>query len=382
MHPHPHPLNALLLGLVIAAPMTLAGATWLLPSADRAGALHLGLAIGVMPLILTAMLYFTPVLTRSGAAPRRMLLVPVAALLAGAWGGYAVSHDLTRVALPLFLALLSVTALAYWILRRMESALGTPHPGARWYLTALLFLWAGLLAMLAATHWTGHWMAFKQFHLHTNLMGFVGLTAFSTLQVLLPTAASISDPGAARRLRFDFWLAAVGTGGIGFGAALWDPFSLAGGGLWLWAWVRWQTALWPFRRLLLTEHREGTALYLAGWGFGVLLLSGLLHALDLIQPTTTAAWLIGGFLLPLVTGAAGHLLPLWRWPLQPDIRKQGQRLLARYGLLRTGLFWAGGLTLPWHALSGALFVSAGLMMFLLQVWYIWIQPKPEPDPTS
>src|SRR3989344_2765577 len=50
---------------------------------DPPPVIHLLMALGIMPLIMGAMIYFTPVLTRSRAPEGFILLVPVIALIAG-----------------------------------------------------------------------------------------------------------------------------------------------------------------------------------------------------------------------------------------------------------------------------------------------------------
>lgn len=101
-------------------------------------------------------------------------------------------------------------------------------------------------------------------HLHLNTLGFVGLTALGTLQVLLPTALSDPDADAAQRLRHDLPWAAGGALLVAIGAACWPPLALSGAVMYLavvfrigLAWLRrygWRTiagdgaaASWPLR---------------------------------------------------------------------------------------------------------------------------------------
>jgi hypothetical protein len=97
--------------------------------------------------------------------------------------------------------------------------------------------------------WPAQYQVFKRLHL--NLFGFIGLTAISTLQVLLPTAAGHPDPQIANLLRTGLSYALAGTGLIAIGAA-WLPL-LCWLGLVLWliplaqlmrAWISHFAAIW------------------------------------------------------------------------------------------------------------------------------------------
>lgn len=287
----------------------------LLPvSRSPVGALHLGLAGAVMPLIVAAMCHFVPVLTRTRPAALAGIILPGLALLAGAIGGYGLAHDGAWLVPGLLLGSIAAAATLAWAALRGSEGLGDPHPGLAWYLAALACLLLGLLAMLAALTWPAWWLPLKRAHLHLNLLGFVGLTALGTLQVLLPTAAGYADPGASQRLRRGLPWAVAGTLATALGAAVWPPLAWAGAGAWLIVAGPFADTLLRQRRHWLGWHGSGIALAGALGGFLLLLAVGLAHGAGLIPPRPALALVVPLFLLPLVTGALTHLLPLWRWP--------------------------------------------------------------------
>lgn len=308
---------------------------------------HLVFALGVMPLILAAMTHFVPVLTRSRGS--EAMSRPV--LLAAAGGALIVAYFVWPVQ-PLWRSLAAGLALAaclwlmVWQWRRRQSALGGAHPCLDWYLAALACLGLGLFAILAMAAWPMQIQALKRLHLHLNLFGFIGMTAVGTLQVLLPTAAGLADPEAAHRLRADLRLALAGTLLIALGAAWWPWLSVAGVIPWFVALARIAVA-WKrhFRAAIRAFH--GAAPLLAGalGGFALSLLAGGIHALALLPGARIGHLFVFAFLFPLVSGAAGQLLPLWLKP---------------------------GVQIPWHLVARsrltygaaarfALFASAGVL---------------------
>ncbi|HEY5791005.1 MAG TPA: hypothetical protein VIX81_10290, partial [Gammaproteobacteria bacterium] len=277
-----------------------------------AGALHLALALGVLPLVLAAQCHFVPVLTRTRPATTAAWALPLLGLSAGLAGGFGVAHAAGWLPVGLLLGVVTTVAMLGWIQARAEQALGDPHPGLDWYRAALACLFLGLLAMLAALAWPQHWVALKRLHLHLNLLGFVGLSALGTLQVLLPTAAGYADPDTSRRLRRGWPWALAGVLASAGAAAWWPPLA------WL-AVLAWGLVLGPFalavlraNRAWLAWHGSGVALAAALGGFVVLLLVGLAHARAGLAPRGALLLLLPLFLLPLVSGALTHLLPLWR----------------------------------------------------------------------
>ena len=91
--------------------------------------------------------------------------------------------------------------LAVWVRQRGRRTLGRPHPGVAWYAAALGCLMLALLAILAGLVWPAAYPALRLAHLHLNTLGFIGLSALGTLQVLMPTVLGVQDPDAVQRLR-------------------------------------------------------------------------------------------------------------------------------------------------------------------------------------
>ena len=216
---------------------------------------HLVLAVAIMPLIFGAIAHFVPVLTRSGAAPRAVLLAPLVLQLAGVlvflhFSGAAGSAALH--AAPTIALVVSV-AFSGWLMFRARRTFGQPHPGWRWYLAALVTLVLGLALVPAMVIWPESRQGLRLLHLHLNTLGFIGLTAIGTLQVLLPTVLSGPDADARARLRLDLPLAVAAVLLIAIGAAFWWPLSLLGAVLFAdvagrlgWSWWRrygWRTLI-------------------------------------------------------------------------------------------------------------------------------------------
>ncbi len=237
----------------------------------------------------------------------------------------------------------------------------------RWYLAALACLIASLLAVLAMSVWPQQFLEFKRLHLHLNLFGFVGLTAVGTLQVLLPTAAGHPDPQVAQRLRADLPAALGGTVLIAVGAA-WLPL-LCWLGLLLWliplsrlmrAWLS------RFRTAIFSRHGAVPLLATALAGFLLALVAGGVHGAGWIDSTGVAHLFVFSFLFPLVSGAAGQLLPLWLKPgQQTEWHERARRRLTYAAGVRAVLFLiAGMLTLARIKWAGALALAA-LLPFVI-----------------
>jgi len=347
--------------LVVIAVIGMLGA-WLLPFTGdwhRAAHIHLAFALGVMPLIMGAMTHFVPVLTRTRAAPRSVegyaALAWVGGILIAAFFIFSLP-DMFRSAAAL-LALVATVGLAAWQLLRAGDALGGAHPGLRWYVAALVCLSASLLAVLAMSVWPQQFLALKRLHLHLNLFGFVGLTAIGTLQVLLPTAAGHPDPQVANRLRADLHFAFLGSVLIAGGAA-WLPL-LAWFGL-----LSWMIPLgrllhcWLVRYRAEIFRRHGAVPLLAAAlaGFFIALVAGGGHALGWLDPAGVAHLFVFSFLLPLMSGAAGQLLPLW---LRPGQQTEW------HGRARLRLTFASGT-------RAVLFLGAGLLAMAGFKWASWL----------
>ncbi|GAB6044035.1 hypothetical protein [Endothiovibrio diazotrophicus] len=361
----PAPWFAPLLVLLLFA--VALGLPALLPLAAAAH-LHLMLAVGVLPLILAAMGHFTPVLTRGAPPPRWLGGLP----LMVAAGGAAVSAFLQWGRPPLVLAgALAVVAVAVqggWMVGRARAAFAPPHPGLAWYLAALGCLSAALAAVLLAAWRPEWWVPLRRLHLHLNLLGFVGLTAVGTLWVLLPTVAGYAEPAAGERLRRDLPWALGGTLLVAVGAALWWPAAVVGGVAWLWGLGRLVAPLLGRRRAAVwSAPGASRALALAALGLGLLLVQGLLHGVALVAAPSPLVFVLL-FLLPLVSGAAAHLIPLWRWPGPPTARREAvHRRLARGHATRGALFMLCGVAALAGVAAAPYLAALVVFQFVLQV---------------
>jgi hypothetical protein len=332
---------------------------------------HIAFALGAMPLVFGAMIHFVPVLTRTGEAPAALRYLPLAAQAAGlaavlALGGSAPYWLLHPAAA---LAGLAALALVAWIVRRLRDALGSAHPGARWYVAALLALLTALALvppLAAKPELRG---ALRLLHLHLNTLGFIGLAALGTLPVLLPTALGRPDPTAATRLRRDLWPAAAGAMALAVGAAYAWPLALLGAvALGLVAWRH--LAAWRRSYGLAAIVGDGAAAPLAAATLGLLalLVLGVAHGLRLVEARSAIAAYAALFLLPLVTGALTQLLPVWRHsgaatPQRAALRER----LAAGGRGRAVLFLVGGLLAAFGPVAGLPLVTAALLWFALSL---------------
>jgi len=337
-----------LLALFVSAGLALIGA------GAQLAVTHLAFAVGVVPLIFAAISHFVPVLTRTGDPGRWIARLPLAAQGAGLLAVAAMQGWLPRWLAHAAAAvdLLLVTILINWIAARVRATLGSPHPGWRWYGTALGCLLLALLAVLLIPALPAYWSALRAFHLHLNTLGLVGLAALGTLPVLLPTAFGQPDPQAAGWLRRRLWLATGGALVIATGAAVNWPLGVPGAALIL------VTALglagqWGRRfgiRMLLADG-VSASLFAALLGLMLVLVGGVAHGAGLLPGRTILLVWAAAFLLPLVSGALSQLLPVWRWP--------GPATPER-ALMRTRLAASG----PWRALC---FIGAGLALLASQM---------------
>lgn len=361
----------MLVALALTAVASFAAAV-ILPWAQPlppAAHIHLALAAGAMPLILGAMTHFVPVLTRSAAPHRSVRLIPAFALAAGASAFFSFAAVNQAYYFSALLALAAAGAFAGWIMRRAAHALGRPHPCLHWYLAAIACLMLALAAVAAMALWPEQRLALKRLHLHLNTLGFIGLTAIATLQVLLPTTVGRPDPQAALRLRQDLKWALAGTLLIAAGAAWLRPLSWLGALLWavpLFRLARAWLALYAaeIRRL----HGAAPSLAAALAGFACALLFGALHSVGMLRAVDTSHAFILAFLFPLVTGAVSQLLPVWARP-GPQTAWHGEvkRRLGWGSGIRAALFLAGGLLLAVGWRGGLLLAIAALAAFLLQL---------------
>lgn len=358
---------ALLAALVLLAS---GAALIILGPALQAVAVHTVVAMLLFPLILAAMTYFTPVLTRRPSARGLVRGLPWLALVAGTLAAYALAHRPALLAAAALLGLVTVLAFAAWMLREARRALGGPHPGLYWYLAALGCLALGLVTALGAVVWQGHWPALRRLHLHLNLLGFVGLTAIGTLQVLIPTAGGCTDPEAGARLRLDLKYAVAGVLLIAVGSALPAVVALAwlGFALWLVPLGRLAAAVLRCRNKRGFLRGAASPLSAALAGFGLALLSGGLHTARLIEPRASLLLFFVVFLFPLVSGALSYLLPLW-WRPQAGAEVQARmraRLTGGSGW-RALAFLATGVAILAGFDPAVYLAVAVLGLFLLQV---------------
>ena len=358
---------------VFVALVAFAAALLWAPHAGRAAVLHLILAVGAMPLIFGAMSHFIPVLTRTRAAAPGLLGIPVLALA----GGALVVGALSRPSVFWGVlggaggALPAARALLAWSRRRRTEMLGRPHPGLAWYDAALACLMLALLAILAGAAWPRQAIALHRLHLHLNTLGFVGLTAVSTLAVLLPTVAGRPDPEVGPRLRRDLPWATAGTLLVAIGAAWFGPLAWIGGALWAVPLTRLGTSwLRLYRTEIFALHGAAPLLAAALTGFALSLIFGAMTSLAAeggFRATQPTLAFVGGFMLPLVSGAASQLLPVWLRPgIQSDWHARLRARLGRYGGVRAVLFCLGGIAAGLGREWGLLLDAATLIWFLLQ----------------
>lgn len=369
--------------LPVSAALTVlaAGVVFALPAGRflPAALWHLIFAVGALPMILAAMGYFVPVLTRSGEPPRALVLVPLTALVAG----LAIVAFFFHGSLPLrlgapWLALLAVAGLAAWIGGRWRRCLGRPHPCLAWYATALALLALGLVAVAAAPLWPGQTGALRLFHLHINTLGFMGLTALGTLQVLLPTVAGQPDPAAATRLVQDLKWSAGGTVALALGAGLGSlagtVLALVGGVAYAWPLLRLSVACWrAWHTRILAPGNTLALLTAALVGLGLAVGHGGLHAMGIASGGNGIPLFVIALLLPLVSGAAGHLLPVWLRPgMQGEWHRTSRARLAwgarlravalpLAGLLAALGYWPG----PAMGILAALWLSVAMLLVVL-----------------
>ena len=346
---------ALLPALALAALASLAAAGLLLVAGHGVPQLaaHLAFALGIAPLILAAMSYFIPVLTRSAATGFGAWGPPLLAWSGGVLAVYAFAGDFSSSVLGLAATLAGVATagLGAWAVRRTQRMFGPRHRGLDWYLAALGCLLLALIAVILMPLYPEHRSALRLFHLHANLLGFIGLTALGTLQVLLPTCVGRPDPDAAVRLRRDLKWAVSGVMLISLGVALGDRagtvLALLGTAFYGWV-VLGMLRGWRLRfgMALVQVHGATPSLTAATLGLLALLALGMAHGAGVMPARPAVAGYVIAFLLPLVSGAAGQLLPVWLRPgIQEEWHTRLRGRLCRWGGLRGLMLLLLGLTL-------------------------------------
>lgn len=329
---------------------------------------HILFAVGVMPLILGAMLYFVPVLTRTAVARGAILGAPLTALALGI--AVVLMLDRQPQVLPFLAALgLAVVALELvWIRRRLNMTLGRAHPGSYWYVFALASLLLALTAILSQAYWPMHWPVLRLFHLHLNLFGFLGLTAIGTLRVLLPTALRRVDESAFTYLRSQLPFALAGSLAIAIGAALWLPLAYLGGLLWLVPALSLCRVVVQRAGECVAADNASTALAAAAVGWLLVLCAGFAHGGGILAADSLFGLFVFLFLLPLLTGATSYLLPIWRWPgRQTAAHSRMRTLLTRLTRMRVLAFWLSAVLVLYGMEAAAVPALIALAAYLLQV---------------
>lgn len=322
---------------------------------------HLVFAVAAMPMIFAAMAYFTPVLTRSPEPPPAVAVFPLLASIAGTgivvWFAHGV--ETLRQVSP-WLALVAALAFLGWMIRRWRACMGRPHPGLRWYAAAVACLALGLFAAGLSAHLPAHAPELRSFHLHINTLGFMGLTAIGTLQVLLPTVFSQPDPAAAARLARDLPWSLAGAIAIAAGAAWFRPLAVLGALAYLWPlWKMVRAAVASYGNRLWSAGSPAPLLIAAVAGLFLLMAHGILHGIGPVRARDALPLFVVAFLIPLVSGAVAQLLPVWLRPGAPsDAHKTQRRRLAAFARTRAVLLAAGGG-------GAAVGVEAGILTGLL-----------------
>jgi hypothetical protein len=274
--------------------------------------------------------------------------------------------------------LLLALILMGWMIGRARRTLGSPHPGWRWYLASLAVL---VLALAVVPPFAAGVApaALRLFHLHANTLGFITLAALGTLPVLMPTALRQPDSQAAPWLRRRLPVALGGALILSFGAATMWPLSVGGAAFLvvvaLGLLVHW---LRSFGVVTLLADGVSASLVAALFSLVLLLLVGVAHSGGLVSARGMVPAFVAAFLLPLVTGALGQLLPVWRFPgVQTPARDEMRRRLVRAGRWRAVLFPAAGMAfaLDLGAL-GVLGVAMGLGLFLIDLLQALRVPPP------
>jgi hypothetical protein len=337
---------------------------------------HIIFSIGVVPLILGAMVHFVPVLTRSNPPGNFIRLLPVIALIGGILvTSYFAFPQIVPFAhyLGATVIMIAVASIGVWAYRLRMKSIGKPHPCLNWYLVAMLCLFIALGAILMGYLIPTHRTALRLLHLHLNALGFIGITAFGTLQVLLPTAAQRPDPKIALRMRkYLKWLVA-GTFITACGAAWYPNIAWIGVTLLLFPLLDILKSWLPlYSKEIFKIHGAAPMLAAALVGLLITLIIGTVHAYHQPRFNPIATFIIA-FLMPLVTGAVSYLLPLWLRPGQQTPWHQAARKHLGFGSgLRILGFLAGGLMVGVGYYAGWYLAAFAASTFLIQTLVLLI----------
>jgi hypothetical protein len=348
-----------------------AGSILVTGSAPAIVAYHLIFAIGIIPLIFAAMMHFIPVLTRSVRASASVQRLPLLAMIGG---GALILHLISPQTyvygqyLGAILVILATFTLACWAWRRRKGAIGDAHPCLDWYLAALVCLIIAMAAILMIYMMPEYSRELRILHLHLNTLGFIGITAIATLQVLLPTVAYKADPESVMRLRKNLkWM----IGGVLYcacAAALHKGI----------AWVALILFAIPLARIakswlrlygssIFKCHGAAPLLGSALLGFMFALVIGGLHGLGFLELQPIAAF-ITAFLMPLILGAVSHLLPIWVRPgVQTSWHQSFREWLGFCHGLRGLVLLLGGVLVSLGISAGWYLVLFAIVTFILQM---------------
>jgi hypothetical protein len=156
----------------------------------------------------------------------------------------------------------------------------------------------------------------------------------------MPTCVGRPDPDAAVRLRRDLKWAVGGVLLISLGAAVATQAgaALATLGTVFYGWIVLNMLrgwLRHFGKDLLQIHGAAPSLAAAACGLFSLLLLGLAHGAGWVPARPAVAGYVIAFLLPLVSGAAAHLMPVWLRPgVQDEWHATLRARLCRWGGVR------------------------------------------------
>ena len=341
--------------LVFLALVAFAAALLWSPHAGRAAALHLILAVGAMPLIFGAMSHFIPVLTRTRNAAAGLVSLPVLALAGGALAVGALS-----LARPVLGALCGGAAGRGRSQRatRLEPAPTRRDAGPAPPLPGLVRNRAGLSRAGPARHSRQRDLAaaddrpapssspsqharLRRADCREHARRAAADRCRQTRSASRPAAAPRSAVGGRRH--------AAGR----LSAAAWiGPLAWIGGALWAVPLVR-LGASWLrlYRAEILALHGAAPLLAAALAGLAFSLIFGAMAPMavaEWLRPTEPALAFVSGFMLPLVSGAASQLLPVWLRPgVQSHWHAKLRDSLGRYGGVRAVLFCLAGLRPEW-----------------------------------
>lgn len=324
--------------------------------------LHFVLAAGIFPLSTTAIIFFAAVLSRRQLATGQLKLLPgimlVAGCLVSAVSVHLISDRYAVLAVVLILAVL--WHLDRWI-RKKHDPHGH-HPTLDWYRASLLCLACGLVAA-SLVPFLPEWAdALRTLHTRISLYGFLGLSAVGTLQFLMSAVENRPDPSLGRRLRSGLPWALFGVSMLAFGDFL-KPWGHALGAAFLswpllqvvWIWCR------RYRRDVFALHGVAPMLCATLLGY-IASLGGMLVSPRL--PIGMVDVFLPGFVFPLISGAAGYLIPAWKEAKhRPTTAYINNHRLNHWSGIRAVMFLLSAIAPFFGIQESGLFGVAGLAWF-------------------